>query len=172
MLLKITAWSQLSVVVSVMGMLRPPLPTSVWFLSLSLQLGAHAGLRIESRKLLVASIPLYSYCDKHAIYFLITLFLIYHVLKKTRLMAPRTRAVICLINRQLKPETAGKMAQVTLKRECQHGPKYTATAWRSLFVYRRRQSAHPWLEFNYQYKHIPIGVYTITIFWPITNQWV
>lgn len=54
--------------------------------------------------LLVASVLLHSHCDKPAIYFLITLTLIYHALKKW-LITPRIRRVICLINTQLKPET-------------------------------------------------------------------
>ena len=51
-----------------------------------LQLGAHAGRR--AGKLPVASVPLHSCCDKHAIYFLITLWLIYRVWRQA---AFRTR---------------------------------------------------------------------------------
>lgn len=86
-----------------MGMLHPPLLTSMQFACRHVQraAGTAAGSFAE---LLAASILLHSHCDKHAIYFLITLSLIYHVLKK-RLITPRIKMVICLIKAQLKTET-------------------------------------------------------------------
>lgn len=104
---KNNVWSQLSVVVSMMGMLHPPLPTSVWFLSFCSSVHMKAGgTRTGSFSgLLVASVLPHSHCDQHAIYFLITLSLIYHVLKR-RIITPRTRIVIGLINTRLKPETS------------------------------------------------------------------
>lgn len=65
-------------------------------ISLFLQRGAHAGSGDKNRKLLVASVLPHSHCDKHAIYFLITLSLIYHVLKR-QLITPRIRIIIRLI---------------------------------------------------------------------------
>lgn len=62
----------------------------------------------------MASVLQHSHCDKHAIYFLIALSLVDHVLKEW-LITPWIGRVLCLINTQLKPETAGKMAQMTLE---------------------------------------------------------
>ncbi len=46
---------------------------------------------------LAATVLLHSHCDKLSVYFLITLSLIYYVLKK-QLITPRIRIVISLIN--------------------------------------------------------------------------
>lgn len=61
---KNNAWSQLSVVVSMMGMLRPPLPTSTWFLSFCSSVHMQAGgTRTGSFSgLLAASVLLWQAC--------------------------------------------------------------------------------------------------------------